>query len=250
MVLHVLPPTGSSRSEALRGLEQVVTRAAPDRQPPVLPLVDQGAAHERLVLHGKVDEVDLIVLDSHLRSSPVRDFFLGTTAERVVRTSSIPVLVVNAPPKAPYERPLIALDLSPASLEALELTLRVAKPTSGMFDVIHAFETPNESLYRGRHMNLPPEDILAYRRDCKRKARAKIEAALSRFERAGLRFRITMRRGDPRAAVLKEAARRGSDLIALGTRGHSNLGRMLLGSVASEVLGTATCDVLVAPGGG
>lgn len=98
-------------------------------------------------------------------------------------------------------------------------------------------------------MNLAPEAVLAYRRECKQAARAKVEAALARFERPGVRFRVSMRLGDPRVAVLKEARRRGADLLALGTRGRSNLGRMLLGSVASEVLRTATCDVLVAPGG-
>lgn len=248
-VLHVMPPGASAKSEALRQLAEVVAKAAGGRQPPVIPLVDRGEPHERLVLHGRMDEVDLIVLDRHLRRSPVREFFLGTTAERVVRTSSTPVLVVQGPPKVPYERPLVALDLSPASLEALELTLRVARPTSGVVDVVHVYETPNEMLYRSRHMNLAPEAILAYRRECKREARSKIEAALARFERPGLRFRIAMRLGDPRGAVLKEARKRRSDLVALGTRGRSNLGRMLLGSVASEVLGTATCDVLVAPGG-
>jgi nucleotide-binding universal stress UspA family protein len=247
-VLHVMPPGASARSEALRQLAEVVAKAAGGRQPPVIPLVDRGDPHERIVLHGRMDEVDLIVLDRHLRRSPVREFFLGTTAERVVRTSSTPVLVVQGPPGAPYERPLVALDLSPASLDALELTLRVARPTSGVVDVVHVFETPNEMLYRSRHMNLAPEAILAYRRECKREARSRIEAALARFERSGLRFRIAMRLGDPRSAVLREARKRCSDLIALGTRGRSNLGRMLLGSVASEVLGTATCDVLVAPG--
>lgn len=248
-VLHVTPPEAPAKGGALRQLAQVVTRTAGDRQPPVLPLVDRGAPHERLVLHARVDEVDLVVLDRHTRRSPVREFFLGTTAERVVRTSAAPVLVVNAPPAGPYERPLIALDLSPASLEALELTLRIATPTSGVFDVVHVYEAPNEMLYRSRHVRLAPEGILAYRRQCKLEAGGRLEAALSRLERPGVRFRVAMRLGDPRVAVLKEARRRGSDLIALGTRGRSGLGRALLGSVASEVLAAAPCDVLVAPGG-
>lgn len=247
-VLHVMPPSASSKVEASRQLGEAVRRAAGDREPPPRVLVDRGAPHERIALHARVDEVDLIVLDRHTRESRVRDYFLGTTAERVVRTSSTPVLVVHASPRAPYERPLIALDLSPASLEALEVALRIARPRGGTFDVVHVFETPNEMLYRSRHMNLAPEAVLAYRRKCKEEARRKVEAALSRLEGAGARFRIAMRRGDPRAAVLKEAQRRGSDLIALGTRGRAGLGRALLGSVAAEVLSAATCDVLVAPG--
>lgn len=246
-VLHVQPPT-AAKSAALRELDRMAVGAAGRREQPVRALVDRGEPHERLVLHAKVDEVDLIVLDRHERRSRVRDYFVGTTAERVVRTSGTPVLVVQEQPDAPYQRPLIALDLSPASIQALQLALRIATPASGRFDVVHVFEAPNEQLYRSRHMNLAPEAILAYRRECRLAARRRVEEALARFERAGVRFRIALRLGDPRAAVLAEVRRRGSDLVALGTRGRSNLGRMLLGSVASEVLRAAPCDVLVAPG--
>jgi nucleotide-binding universal stress UspA family protein len=49
---------------------------------------------------------------------------------------------------------------------------------------------------------------------------------------------------DPAAAVLQVAADVGCDLIVLGTHGRTGLGRVLLGSVAEQVVRRAACPVL------
>ena len=57
---------------------------------------------------------------------------------------------------------------------------------------------------------------------------------------------IVLSDGDARDAILDEAHRRDADLVVVGTSGHSPIARLLLGSVAEEVLRAAPCDVLVA----
>lgn len=52
--------------------------------------------------------------------------------------------------------------------------------------------------------------------------------------------------GDPLAEILRVAGENKADLIALGTHGRTGLTRLLLGSVAEQVLRKATCPVLVA----
>lgn len=52
--------------------------------------------------------------------------------------------------------------------------------------------------------------------------------------------------GDPAAALLAEAVRSGTDLVALGSRGHTGVQRLVLGSVARNVLLHAPCSVLIA----
>jgi nucleotide-binding universal stress UspA family protein len=52
--------------------------------------------------------------------------------------------------------------------------------------------------------------------------------------------------GDP-ATVLTEAERdHGADLLMVGHHGLSTLGRRLVGSVPGQVIGKASCDVLIA----
>src|SRR5512138_2842432 len=64
------------------------------------------------------DRADLIAMGSH-RKDILRDVFVGTTIERVIRTGHHPVLMVNRPPEAPYRRVLLAVDLSESSAHAV-----------------------------------------------------------------------------------------------------------------------------------
>ena len=50
--------------------------------------------------------------------------------------------------------------------------------------------------------------------------------------------------GDPATEVLRVAAELPADLIVMGTHGRTGLGRLLLGSVAEQVMRRAACPVL------
>ena len=51
--------------------------------------------------------------------------------------------------------------------------------------------------------------------------------------------------GSADQALLEVARERSADLIVLGARRHASMAERLLGSVATEVLRQADCDVLV-----
>jgi len=53
-----------------------------------------------------------------------------------------------------------------------------------------------------------------------------------------------LRVGDPAEEVLREAEEMQADLIVMGTHGRTGLGRVLMGSVAEQVVRRATCPVL------
>ncbi len=50
--------------------------------------------------------------------------------------------------------------------------------------------------------------------------------------------------GDPATEILRIAQDTNSDLIVMGTHGRSGLGRLLMGSVAEQVVRKASCPVL------
>ncbi len=52
-------------------------------------------------------------------------------------------------------------------------------------------------------------------------------------------------RGNPADILVQHAADVGADLIVVGSRGHGLVGRLLLGSVSTNVVHHAECDVLV-----
>jgi nucleotide-binding universal stress UspA family protein len=59
-----------------------------------------------------------------------------------------------------------------------------------------------------------------------------------------LRLETKMVEGHPAETICRVAKEEGCDLIVMGTHGRSGLGRLLLGSVAEQVLREAACPVL------
>jgi nucleotide-binding universal stress UspA family protein len=70
----------------------------------------------------------------------------------------------------------------------------------------------------------------------------------ARLARAGWRAEPRVRHGDPAHEIESTAMEAGADLIILGSRGLSGLQRLLLGSVAHDVLLHSTASVLVMRG--
>ena len=76
----------------------------------------------------------------------LRDVFVGTTAERMVRASRLPLLVAHQAASSPYARTLLALDFDDASK-----TAAMAAVSMGVFEHtsvvgMHAFELPAERM--------------------------------------------------------------------------------------------------------
>jgi len=83
--------------------------------------------------------------------------------------------------------------------------------------------------------------------------KAEIESACAdaaqRLRAAGLDAQPEVRTGDPAHEIIAVARARGAGIIVVGTRGQTGLRRLILGSVARNVLFHAPCSVLVARGG-
>ena len=69
--------------------------------------------------------------------------------------------------------------------------------------------------------------------------------AAGRLRDAGRRVDAEMRDGDAAAEIIAIAEKRGADLIVLGSRGRTGLTRVLLGSVARNVLSGSAASVLI-----
>jgi nucleotide-binding universal stress UspA family protein len=132
---------------------------------------------------------------------------------------------------------LVPLDGSPADEAVVALVEALAPPGADVV-LLHA-RTP--ALARGR--------AAAYHRVGGR--RPSLERHLRRFQdrlaQAGLRARVTIRTGEPVREILAAAAREEAGLIAMATRGRRGLSRLLLGSLAEEVVRRARVPVLVVP---
>jgi len=94
----------------------------------------------------------------------------------------------------------------------------------------------------GQHV-LPDEDEI----------RAKVERQTRELKDAGINATermVHVTTGDGPAQLIADTARQlESDLIVVGTRGHTALGGLLLGSTTTRLLHIAPCPVFVVPAG-
>lgn len=186
------------------------------------------------------DEVgaDLLVVGATRRGAIARTV-LGTTAQRVARGASIPVLVIRREGTPRPRRILMTADLSEHSsavqVRALELIDRLGTEEDAEIRALMAigYDIPiSTPLDQSGLMKLAREQLDAF------------------IEQLGARREIAdrkVRRGDPVDEIVAEAAQWEADLVVVGTHGRRGPSRFLIGSVAEGVLRRVECNVLVIP---
>lgn len=252
-LIHVLPADAPERLQAvmerqaglkLESLRRQVHKEARQRGlrgVEVTALVRKGEPFVEIIRASRTLEADLIALGRHGRR-PLRDMFIGTTAERVIRKGEVPVLVVSGRAISPYQRPLLALGLDVASDFSLGLMRRVLGPDATSAALVHAFNVPFEDLLATASSRGAEHE---YKKEYRTEAAARIQRFLASEYAAGLKWDVALRAGEARATLIKEAVRRRADLFVLGTHARTGLAHALLGSVAEWVVAMAPCDVLV-----
>jgi nucleotide-binding universal stress UspA family protein len=249
-IVHVLPGAADAKTEAAtrRALAQAANatrtalREAGRTDVDVFTHVARGKPFVEIIGHARDAQAYLIVVGRH-GQRPFRDLLIGSTAERVIRKGTTPVLIVDSRSTSPYRRPLVAVDGSEISRRAFELALQVAGSAQS-FDVVHSYGAPYES--GARRTGIREQDLQEYGFETGKAARAMVEAFLASCQAQARSVSIVLRRGDPRLTILRVAAQRRADLLALGTHGRSGLAHVLIGSGAEAVVRAAPCDVLVA----
>jgi nucleotide-binding universal stress UspA family protein len=255
-LLHVvprgLPPRDQRRLErdAKRALAYEARHLRESVSVGIEPVVKVGAAAEQIAAHANAVKAELIVMGRG-GGRALRDAFLGSTAERVIRQAKLPVLLVRIRPRAAYSRPALALDFDRAAHDVLVPMLRIARSPRPRVAIIHAFSDPYDGFRYSSLSEHEAEERLARRRVQVSAELAKLLAKL--LLRAKVRpedapvWEAHIRHGSPRLAIRKALETVEPDLLVLGTRAASVAGRMFVGTVAGDALRGATCDVLVVP---
>lgn len=136
---------------------------------------------------------------------------------------------------------LCPTDFSAGADEAMRAAVQLARETSAQLVIAHSWFVP-PSVFP-TEMLVPPEAIDQLRRDAEQGlAAAKREAEALGAHRVDTELLV----GPAWGAIVDAAREHEIDLVVIGTHGRTGLSRVLLGSVAENVVRHAPCSVLVA----
>ncbi len=175
--------------------------------------------------------------------NPLRDLLLGSTAERIARKITRPMLVVKQNPDVAYDNVLVAVDPSDDAMKVLEFAAHVAPRAT--LQVFHALD--DSLMGRLRSAGVRDDAISAYTAELLGDARTRLDEYVAKLH--GRSIFVKVEPGDARVLIPQQAAAMGASLIVMGKQGMSWLAESIVGSVARRVLEQATCDVLVVPQG-
>jgi universal stress protein E len=208
------------------------------------PLVVCGTPFDGIVQAAQQQGADLCVIGSHRRAF-LRDIFVGTTAERVIRNSPVPVLMANIDPALRYATSLAPVDLSDCSLQALKTGRRLGLLEHTRMVILHVYDAAAAGMlsYAGVHKG-NVDDYLA---DARVEAVRDLVRFLKPLDLDDMDYATMVREGIAQAAIVDAAAELRPDLVLIGTHGRRGAVRLLLGSVTEEVLRRLNRDILVVP---
>jgi universal stress protein A len=141
-----------------------------------------------------------------------------------------------------FRRILIATDLSSASRLAFRVALDLARQGRGQLVIVHVLPSVGPLGVEGYVSARIYEEMES---SLHRWAQKRLDALVAQARRARVNARPLLLSGAAaHEAIARAAAKERSDVIVIGTHGRTGLERVLVGSVAARIIGTAPCPVL------
>lgn len=186
------------------------------------------------------EEADLIVIGrSH--KGILEYLYSGSDVVEILRQASAPVLVYKhlsdhkLAVEEPFKRPLVAIDWSPACMQAVECL----KGLKDLMEEIHFVHVAGEKDLKGASAM----DIQKTRKE----TRGKLNDIADFFESAGIRTDVHVYVGDPIEEIEKAARDCQTSMIVLGSSGKSAWVERFLGSLPRHLAEKSVYPTLLVP---
>jgi len=232
------------RREAERILAEQIGAMAELRGVQCRPMVVTGDPFDAILRTAGALKADLIVMGAH-RKQLLRDIFVGTTIERVIRTGPYPALMVNNEVTQPYRRVLAPVEMSEASANAIRVAQAAGLISGAHVTILHAFLP----LAKGKMVmaGLDRASIDEYVARERQKAIDELAAFLAASDLGARGWSLRVEEGGAFEVISRAVEEARPDLLVIGTHGRSGLLKVLLGSVTEEVLRSLNVDILAVP---
>jgi nucleotide-binding universal stress UspA family protein len=179
------------------------------------------------------------------RKQLLRDIFVGTTIERVIRTGPCPVLMVNTEAQHAYKNVLAAVDMSEPSAQAIRTAKEIGLVGDASLSLVHGFD----AFAKGKMANagIGKDEIARYVAAARLQAGRDLIAFLEANNYGADKWALRVKEAGGVEAIVEAVREIAPDLLVMGTHGRSGLLKVLLGSVTESILRSVEVDVLAVP---
>lgn len=200
-----------------------------------------GRAHTEIVSYALCQSAGLIVAGARGESSVIAKL-LGSTALRLLRAATCPVLIVKNKGSTlkTYQQVVAAVDFTLGSADVPKLASTVAPNAS--IEALLIFDSNQEAHMHKAGIN--EALLIEYRTKALLEAGQRLDAIIAGQEN-NKRITKQILAGYPSDAICERAKAIKADLIVVGKHAKTNIEDILLGSVSKGVVYAADCDVLV-----
>lgn len=255
-LLHVLPGAALERVRAWLGsdtdaearlrdaardqLDALAQRVRAARQLGAGTALRDGPVVDATLNEAEQCDAHLIVLGAR-GAGFMRRLLLGPTAERLMRRTQRPLLVVRQTPHERYRRVLVAVDFSPWSAGTIDAARWVAP--HAQFVLATVFDVPFEGQLR--FAGVDESRIRHYREHARAEALARLQALATRAGLASGQWQACAVEGDAALRLVELEQEYDCDLVAVGKHGTALVVDAVLGSVTQRVVAECSGDVLI-----
>jgi len=210
----------------------------------------KGRPFEEICRLAQEIDIDLIVIATR-GNTGLKHLLLGSTAERVIRYSPCPVLVVRgsdskkkpARQLATFRKILVPVDFSDCSMKGLEYAKKLAREFRAKLILLHSIALQ----YYVASDEYARYDLPLLLEQIDEAAKQQMRDLVQQTNWNGVEVETSIEIGHAGQEICAEATQHNAGLIAISTHGRTGFKHVLLGSTAEYVVRHASCPVLVVP---
>lgn len=245
VLVHVVSAHGSESEPGQAYLDGVVG-GLPADGPHAETLVRTGSPGEAIVDAVEDQQADLVVMATHGRSGLERAL-LGSVTEHVLTHSQAAVLTLRpgTENRTSMARLLLPVDGTPGGTVALDVAVGLARATGASIVLLQVTEPIRLSVLEMPFGSLASAMEPSWEEADRAAAQHYLDGLAARLHRVGVTAEGRSVVGSPAQTISQVARESEVDLIVMSTHALTGPVRTLVGSVADEVVRTASRPVLL-----
>ncbi|HNU59231.1 MAG TPA: universal stress protein [Aquaticitalea sp.] len=193
----------------------------------VVPIVKHFKVFSEVNQVAEDHSADMIVMGSH-GASGFSEYFVGSNTERVIRHSTIPVLVIKSEPKnLDFKNVIFASDFKDEAIKSYINAMNLIKEFKAEVHLLHV-NVPGENFMSTTELEEQVSGFLQ-----------KADGNLNRLDRVRYVADISVERG-----ILNYAKKINADMIVMPTHGRKGLSHIFEGSISEDLANHADYPVM------